>query len=162
MNRILFVLLLLSFAGPPVAGAADMAPAESSVEAYRDYVKIRYLPSRVDFMKKVPVTELTGETSTIVAKHDGSVMGTNAQMQALFARAASLATGGITSNQRQFHVSITSLEISYRGETVKLEYAGPSGEDEYAGYEEAWRELYADAYTFLTGRLQPGSDETPK
>ena len=161
IRHILLVTVWTLVAAVPAGLAADeAAPTESSIESYKDTVKIRYMPSRGRFYKKEPVTELVAETSTIVAKHDGSVMGTNDRIKALFERARELEKRGIDSNQRHFHVAFTTLEITYRGETVKLEYAGPSGDEKYAAYEETWHALYADAYHFLTLRLQPGAGES--
>ncbi len=151
-------LLIFCAVLPRPAGGEEPPRPESSVESYRDYVKIRYMPSRSDFMKKVPVTELTGETSTIVAKHDGSVMGTNEDIKSLYERAKALSDQGTVSNQRHFHVTTITLEVAYRGDTVSLDFAGPSGEDNYAAYERAWQELYADAYRFLTRRIQPAEE----
>ena len=160
MKYVVALWLLLAGIVPPVF--AGQAPKSTgSVDTYTDYVKIRYMPSRSGFIKeKEPVTELSGEASTIVAKHDGSVMGTNEQIKDLYKRAAALRAEGIGTNQQHFHVAVTRLEVCYRGETVTLEYAGASGEEKFAAYEQAWQELYAAAYRFLTDRLQPGQAGT--
>lgn len=149
MRRALFLMIFLVLQPLPICTAEEI-PQASSVQAYDDYVKIRFMPSRSGFMKKQPVTELISSTSTIVAKHDGSVMGTNAQIKHLYERAKAISEKGIVSNQQYFHVSFLRIEISHMGDTVSLEYVGPSEVEEFAGYEQAWRELYADAYRFLT------------
>lgn len=155
MKYLPVLMLSLAWSLPP-AFAGEAPKSTSSVESFNDYVKIRYMPSRSGFIKeKEPVTELIGEASTIVAKHDGSVMGTNDQIKALYERAAALRAQGIGTNQQHFHIAVTRLEMSYRGETVTLEYVGPSGEEKFAAYEQAWQKLYRDAYQFLTTRLQP-------
>ena len=151
-------LLIILFVLEAIATSslvADEGRAESSVKSFDDYVKLRYMPSRADFRNKMPVTELKSESHTIVVISDGKVMGTNKSIKQIYDRAVILKNKGITSNQRDFHVSTKKIEVSYMGETVSLEYAGNSNSEKYLQYEKEWLELYSYVYRYLTKNLIP-------
>jgi len=135
--------------------AGDPNEVESSVKSFDDHVKIRYMPSRSDFLEDEPITELESQSHTIVVKADGKVMSTNASVKQIYDRAKALEDKGITSNQRYFHVSTKKIEVAYMGQTVSLEYAGASDSEEYEQYEMVWLELYSFVYQFLTKDIEP-------
>lgn len=127
----------------------DGGKVEGTVKSFGDYVKIRHMPSREDFYKKEPVTELKGESQTIIVISNGTVMGTNGSIKQIYEWARRLSDLGITSNQRQFHVSTKKIEVSYMGKKISLEYAGASNSEKYSQYEKEWRSLYNFAYQYL-------------
>ncbi len=126
-----------------------------TVESFEDYVKIRYMPSRMEhFDNKKPMTELKSKGLTIIASHDNSIMTTNESIKQIYHRAKLLHDKGTHSNQRFFHVSFKTIEVSYRGDTISLDYVGPSHTAELAQYEQEWLSLYALVYQYLTQDLE--------
>lgn len=149
------ILLFVLGYSPLVSFASNEARVEGSVKSFNDYVKIRYMPSRGAFFKKEPVTELKSESRTIITLRDGEVLGTNVSMKQIYDRAKSLKDKGITTNQREFHVSTKKIEVTYMGQTVSLEYAGKSNSKKYLQYEKEWLELYDFVYRYLTKDINP-------
>ena len=135
--------------------ATDEVKIEGSVKSFDDYVKLRYMPSRADFRNKEPVTELKSESHTFIVLSDGKVLSTNNSIKKIYDLAVILNNKGITSNQREFHVSTKKIEVSYMGKTVSLEYAGNSNSEKYSQYEKEWLDLYSYVYRYLTKDIMP-------
>lgn len=154
-NIIIIIIFLILGCSPILSFAVDADKIESSVRSFDDYVKIRYMPSRSNFLKQEPVTELKSESHTIVILRDGKVMDTNAFIKQIFDQAKLLNDKGITSNQRFFHVSIKTIEVSYMGKIISLEYTSKSNAEEYLQYEKEWLKLYDLVYPYLTKDISP-------
>ena len=135
--------------------AADVRKGNTTIRSFDDYVKLRYMPSRTDHRHKEPITELKSESYTTLVLSTGKIMGTNNSIKKIYELANMLNNKGITSNQREFHVSFKRIEVSYMGKTVSLEYAGNSGSKKYSQYEKEWVELYRHVYRFLTKDITP-------
>ena len=144
-------LLFFMFTSASSAFAVDET---STVESFEDYVKIRYMPSRMEhFDNKKPMTELKSKALTVIAKRDHSILGTHESIKQIYHRAKRLHDKGFASNQRFFHVSFKTIEVSYMGDIISLDYVGPSHTEELAQYEQEWLSLYALVYQYLTQDL---------
>ena len=135
--------------------ATDEVKVEGSIKSFNDYVKLRYMPSREDFRNKKPVTELKSESRTVISLSDGKVLSTNNSIKNIYELAVILNNKGITSNQREFHVSTKKIEVSYMGKIVSLEYAGNSNSEQYLQYVKEWLDLYSYVYRYLTKDIRP-------
>jgi len=153
--KYLIIIFLVLGCSPILSFAVDEGKIESSVKSFDDYVKIRYMPSRGDFLKNEPITELKNESHTTVVLRDGKVMGTNDFIKQIYNQAKLLNDKGITSNQRFFHVSIKTIEVSYMGKIISLGYTSKSNSEEYLQYEKEWLELYNLVYQYLTKNISP-------
>jgi len=131
----------------------NKAKRESSLSFYDDYLMLRYFPSRSSFIKNDPVIELKGKTRTSVRKMDGSIFRTNKDVQNFYNEIKAISDMGIKSNQRHFHVAIKSIEVRFKGKTIKLEYTGKTDSEKYKHYEAKWLDLHMRVYKYLTGEL---------
>lgn len=154
MRQILLLSTILLFSSYTL-GDPGKKKRESTLEFYDDYLMVRYMPSRGSFRKGDPVVLLKGETRTSVSKRDGSIYSTNKDVQNFYQEIKKIAEKGIKSNQRHFHVAVNYIEVKYKGETIRLEYTGKSGDKKYRQYEAQWRELYQRVYNYLSVDLAP-------
>ena len=150
-----YILIIIVILGCSLSFAANEGKDKSSVKSFDDYVEIRYMPSRGDFLKSKPITELKSKSHTIITLRNGKVMSTNESIKKIYNRAKLLKDKGITSNQQHFHVSTKKVEVSYMGEIVSLEYAGKSKSEKYSKYEKEWLELYNFVYQYVTRDIIP-------
>lgn len=152
MRHIILLSTLLLFSSYAWA-ETNKAKRESSLSFYDDYLMLRYFPSRSSFIKNDPVIELTGKARTSVLKRDGSIFRTNKDIQNFFNEIKTISDMGINSNQRHFHVAIKSIEVKFKGETIKLEYTGKTDTEKYKHYEARWLDLYQRVYQYLIDDL---------
>ena len=150
-----YIIIIIAILGCSLSFAADKGKDKSTVKSFDDYVEIRYMPSKGDFHRSEPITELKSKSHTIIVLKSEKVMSTNESIKKIYNRAKLLKDKGITSNQQYFHVSTKKVEVSYMGEVVSLEYAGKSNSEKYSKYENEWLELYNSIYQYLTKDIIP-------
>jgi hypothetical protein len=154
MKYILVTLLIVDCFSMTVF-AADISKGNTTVRSFDDYVKLRYMPSRMDHRNKEPITEIKSKSYTTLVLNNGKVMGTNNSIKKIYELAASLKNKGIASSQRELHISFKRIEVSYMGKIISLESARNSNFKKHPQYEKEWLEFYNHVYHFLTKDIIP-------
>lgn len=145
----IFLIFLFLFSFPFMA----MGEEQSTVRSYDDYMKIKFFPSRMAFMKKEAVRELQATSSTIQVKADGKIMGTNNFIKNMHSDLKAFVDKEI-SVQVPFHENYWELEVSYMGDVVKTSYSGSFEDEENSAYLSEWLPLYQSAYKYMTQNIE--------
>ncbi len=149
-GRVSFLVVFFMLLGAPVFAGDMAAPdGQSSVRAYDDYLKIRYMPSRPGHFAAEPVVELVGKAQTIEVRASGDVMKTNAFMKNMYGRMRALREEGVLSNVTAFHQPFLRLEMSYMGDVVSFDYDAGTEDKKFDRYEKEWLALYKRGREYL-------------
>lgn len=151
--RIIILLSTLLLFSSCAWAETNQAKRESTLSFYDDHLMLRYFPSRGSFIKNNPVIKLKGKARTSVLKRNSNIFKTNKDIQNFYNEIKAISDMGIKSNQRHFHVAIQSIEIKFKGETIKLEYTGKTDTEKYKNYEARWLDLYQRVYQYLINDL---------